>query len=177
MHAPQKPHIALRSSGPGILDVPRLGRIVESVAGCEDNGKNSCDMINSHEGNATPCSQGGPFILDLEQRTFRALIHTCQATLALVIMLIAMTFNGYLLCCILLGTFIGYIAFAGDIVYQEEAEALSVCNTRERVGQVEIDQDFLGSMAREPDGSPASEDANAEGSVGWSDRHIGHRVS
>ena len=50
----------------------------------------------------------------LMQQVIRAAIHTMQFAVAYIIMLLAMYYNGYIIVCIFLGVFIGFMIFSWD---------------------------------------------------------------
>ena len=50
----------------------------------------------------------------LRQQVVRAAIHTMQFAVAYIIMLLAMYYNGYVIVCIFLGVFVGFMVFSWD---------------------------------------------------------------
>ena len=50
----------------------------------------------------------------LLQQTVRALLHMVEFTVAYFVMLLAMYFNGYIIICIFIGSFLGYFVFEWD---------------------------------------------------------------
>ena len=50
----------------------------------------------------------------LGQQVVRAALHTMQFAVAYIIMLLAMYYNGYIIVCIFLGVFIGFMIFSWD---------------------------------------------------------------
>ena len=54
--------------------------------------------------------------ITLIQQSLRALIHTCQFSVAYFVMLLAMYFNGYIIICIFIGAYIGNFTFSWDVV-------------------------------------------------------------
>ncbi|XWW95315.1 hypothetical protein V2A60_003273 [Cordyceps javanica] len=58
-----------------------------------------------------PCAPIPPLRPTLVQQAIRASLHMLQFGTAYIVMLFAMYYNGYILLCIVLGAFIGYMAF------------------------------------------------------------------
>nr|CAG8487422.1 11808_t:CDS:2 [Entrophospora candida] len=56
------------------------------------------------------------------QQVLRSLIYSIQTTLSLFIMLIFMTYNGFLIISVVLGAFIGSYIFSKNIIYDQPAE-------------------------------------------------------
>ena len=54
------------------------------------------------------------YVPTVPQQALRALIHTMQFSVAYIIMLLAMYYNGYIIVCIFIGVFIGFFVFARD---------------------------------------------------------------
>ena len=54
------------------------------------------------------------YVPTLVQQVVRAAIHTMQFALAYIIMLLAMYYNGYVIVCIFLGVFVGFMVFSWD---------------------------------------------------------------
>ena len=57
---------------------------------------------------------GTRYVPTLMQQVVRAAIHTMQFAVAYIIMLLAMYYNGYIIFCIFLGVFIGFMIFSWD---------------------------------------------------------------
>lgn len=51
----------------------------------------------------------------LVQQSVRALLYTAQLSLAYILMLLAMSFNGYILVCIFVGGFLGFLVFNWEV--------------------------------------------------------------
>ncbi|OAA81283.1 Ctr copper transporter family protein [Akanthomyces lecanii RCEF 1005] len=66
---------------------------------------------DSSEGVVAPCAPIPPFRPSLLQQAIRASLHMLQFGTAYIVMLFAMYYNGYILLCIVLGAFIGFMAF------------------------------------------------------------------
>ena len=54
------------------------------------------------------------YVPTLRQQVVRAALHTMQFAVAYILMLLAMYYNGYIIVCIFLGVFIGFIIFSWD---------------------------------------------------------------
>lgn len=62
------------------------------------------------------------------QQMVRALLHTLQFALAYVLMLLAMYYNGYIIICIFIGTFVGFILFRCEsMAFEGPREEAVVC--------------------------------------------------
>ncbi|KAM3429323.1 hypothetical protein NHJ13734_008221 [Beauveria thailandica] len=75
------------------------------------NGGAAASRKDSSEGVVAPCAPIPPFRPSLVQQAIRASLHMLQFGTAYIVMLFAMYYNGYILLCIVLGAFIGYMAF------------------------------------------------------------------
>ncbi|OAA62134.1 Ctr copper transporter family protein [Cordyceps fumosorosea ARSEF 2679] len=85
-------HVAQHRSGPAAVAGPR---------------KDSSDGVVA----AAPCAPIPPFRPSLVQQAIRASLHMLQFGTAYIVMLFAMYYNGYIILCIVLGAFVGYMAF------------------------------------------------------------------
>lgn len=62
-----------------------------------------------------PLTLGGSrYVPSLRQQVVRAAIHTTQFAVAYIIMLLAMYYNGFIIICIFIGIFIGFMIFGWD---------------------------------------------------------------
>ncbi|KAL0935537.1 ctr copper transporter [Colletotrichum truncatum] len=64
-----------------------------------------------------------PFRPNVLQQAVRALIHMCQFAVAYFVMLLAMYYNGYLIICIFIGSYIGSFIFQWETLYDEATSA------------------------------------------------------
>ena len=100
--------------------------VVKGIPSYENAGGSHDMMMRHHDGNAAlllgqqPPSKAQDNAANGEGSD----IHTSQAAPALVMMLTAVTFNGYLSCCISFGIFPGSLVCDGDTVHCQKAEAV-----------------------------------------------------
>ncbi|KAL5410473.1 hypothetical protein PMIN03_005361 [Paraphaeosphaeria minitans] len=75
----------------------------------------SSDAVNKNPASSTtrnvPSRSFRPTIL---QQVIRALLHMLQFAVAYFVMLLAMYYNGYIIICIFIGAFLGYLAFGWE---------------------------------------------------------------
>lgn len=62
-----------------------------------------------------------------KQQLIRALLHMLQFGVAYFIMLLAMYYNGYIIICILVGTFLGAFIFSWDAIGTEQGAQEELC--------------------------------------------------
>ena len=62
----------------------------------------------------SPEQRGARYSPTLRQQIIRAVLYTMQFAVAYIIMFLAMYFNGYIIACIVLGVFIGFMIFSWD---------------------------------------------------------------
>ncbi|WYZ44490.1 hypothetical protein EsH8_VII_000926 [Colletotrichum jinshuiense] len=64
-----------------------------------------------------------PFRPNVFQQAVRALIHVCQFAVAYFVMLLAMYYNGYMIICIFIGSYIGAFIFQWETIFDEPTTA------------------------------------------------------
>ncbi|TDZ16143.1 Copper transport protein ctr4 [Colletotrichum sidae] len=64
-----------------------------------------------------------PFRPNVLQQAVRALLHVCQFAVAYFVMLLAMYYNGYIIICIFLGSYIGAYIFQWETLFDEATSA------------------------------------------------------
>ncbi|KAI1432860.1 Ctr copper transporter family-domain-containing protein [Xylaria sp. CBS 124048] len=68
------------------------------------------------------------FDLNLRQKVFRALIHTAQLAVTYLIMFLAMSYNGFIIICIILGAFLGNLFFHWDRLHYKSESAVLIAD-------------------------------------------------
>lgn len=99
-------------SGHAFARVFGNGRSVEHVEQADSISKDSSRISQTQQplkDIQSPTS--GPYRASLVQQLIRALLHMVQFGVAYFVMLLAMYYNGYFIICILIGAFLGYLAF------------------------------------------------------------------
>ena len=79
------------------------------------NGESSKDLTSVRE-QPIPQHRGISSRPTLPQQAVRAALHVLQVALAYFIMLLAMSYNGYLIICIFIGAYTGYFIFGWETV-------------------------------------------------------------
>ncbi|KAK1993225.1 ctr copper transporter [Colletotrichum falcatum] len=64
-----------------------------------------------------------PFRPTVLQQAVRALLHVCQFAVAYFVMLLAMYYNGYMIICIFIGSYIGAFVFQWETLFDEPTSA------------------------------------------------------
>ncbi|KAF2229068.1 Ctr copper transporter [Viridothelium virens] len=99
--------------------------------GSDEKGRTTTERrIGSSEkllgGSTTRVEVRGRFRPGVVEQAVRALLHTLQVVLAYLVMLLAMSYNGYVLICIFIGAFVGFFVFQWRPVRLEEGVPESV---------------------------------------------------
>ncbi|EFQ25704.1 ctr copper transporter [Colletotrichum graminicola M1.001] len=84
----------------------------------DDHGKGPSASAATVSSNAVPRFR--PTIL---QQAVRAFIHVCQFAVAYFVMLLAMYYNGYMIICIFIGSYIGAFIFQWETLFDEPTSA------------------------------------------------------
>ncbi|KAJ0346514.1 hypothetical protein COL26b_004925 [Colletotrichum chrysophilum] len=90
-----------------------------------DNGKGPSTSVTAAGNASIP-----PFRPNVLQQAIRALLHMVQFAVAYFIMLLAMYYNGYIIICIFLGSYIGSFIFQWETLYDgptSAAKEATVC--------------------------------------------------
>jgi solute carrier family 31 (copper transporter), member 1 len=74
----------------------------------ESNSRASEELPPGPLPKLSPVAHRGPSVF---LQALRALLNTAQFAVAYILMLLAMSYNGYIIICILIGTFLGYFVF------------------------------------------------------------------
>ncbi|KAJ0303838.1 hypothetical protein COL5a_007319 [Colletotrichum fioriniae] len=102
------------------LQYANAGAVSPSSASADDHGKGPSGSAAAIAANVVP-----PFRPNVLQQAVRALIHMCQFAVAYFVMLLAMYYNGYLIICIFIGSYIGAFLFQWETIYDGPTSAAS----------------------------------------------------
>ncbi|KAK1974163.1 ctr copper transporter [Colletotrichum cereale] len=94
------------------------GTASPSSASADDHGKGPSTSTAAVSSNVIP-----PFRPNIFQQAIRALIHVCQFAVAYFVMLLAMYYNGYMIICIFIGSYIGAFLFQWETLFDEPTSA------------------------------------------------------
>lgn len=97
-----------QGSDPASLDDHRAAKLQTATA-CSGDGSDVDD--HGRAGAGAPARQVRP---SAPQQLLRATLHMLQFAVAYFIMLLAMYFNGYIIICIFIGSFLGALVFAWE---------------------------------------------------------------
>lgn len=86
-------------------------RTALAATGADSASETANGALIAKESSASGLAAVAPFRPTVWQQAVRALLHTLHFALAYWIMLLAMYYNGYIIICIILGSFIGFFAF------------------------------------------------------------------
>ncbi|KAI8164712.1 Copper transport protein ctr4 [Colletotrichum sp. SAR 10_70] len=101
------------------------GSSVPSSENAGDHTKGPSTTVAAANGTGIP-----PFRPNILQQAIRALLHMVQFAVAYFIMLLAMYYNGYIIICIFLGSYIGSFIFQWETLYDgptSAAKEATVC--------------------------------------------------
>ena len=103
---------------------PRAGRASSDSKRDENDGASSTSNVEDPPHSAVPLlgewersfptTRRAGHVPTVYQQAIRAGIYTLQFSVAYMIMLLAMYYNGYILACIFIGAFIGFFVFSWD---------------------------------------------------------------
>ncbi|CCF38415.1 copper transporter ctr4 [Colletotrichum higginsianum] len=94
------------------------GAASPSSASADDHAKGPSSSAAAVRSNVVP-----PFRPNVFQQAVRALIHVCQFAVAYFVMLLAMYYNGYMIICIFIGSYIGAFLFQWETLFDEPTSA------------------------------------------------------
>lgn len=94
------------------VPIPGPGAGTAGVSGVSDGDSSSGKGLGVVSGGQTRAD----FRPSLRQQVIRAALHMLQFAVAYFVMLLAMSYNGYIIICILIGAFVGYFVFGWGTV-------------------------------------------------------------
>ncbi|KAL8381283.1 hypothetical protein RB595_005520 [Gaeumannomyces hyphopodioides] len=116
-------HLAATAAAPG---TPPTG---DASAGSSTKGPGGGGGVATSS-SAAACSPAlaAPFRPTLPQQAVRALLHMMQFAVAYFVMLLAMYYNGYIIICIFIGSYLGYFVFGWETLVAGNRGQTSAAN-------------------------------------------------